>query len=55
MKLLQELLTLTEEDKGTGVSKTTRAVVYHADYVKTRKKKYRKYDPSEKHSSEKPA
>lgn len=47
MKLLQELnsIPLTEEDKKPTVAKTTRASVYHADYLRTKKKKYRKYTP----------
>ena len=48
MKLLKELMevALMEEEKKSSVAKSTRAAVYHADYVKTKKKKYRKYHPT---------
>ena len=55
MNLLQELVQMIPltEDKGTvPVSRSTRATVYHADYVKTKKKKYRKYHPVSKPSTE---
>lgn len=46
MKLLLELLTLEEaKKKKTKVSRSLRQKVYHADYVKTKDKPYRQYDP----------
>lgn len=53
MQLLKELLELTE-DKSPKVAKTAAKAVYHRDYVKTKKKAYRKYDPAEykKHKGE---
>lgn len=38
MKLLAELLSLTEADISTAA-----AAVYHRDYLRTKNKKYRKY------------
>lgn len=44
--LLQELWNWQPlEEKASG--KKTAASVYHRDYMKTRKKPYRKYDPAE--------
>lgn len=48
MELLRELLDLTEKVEGKKKKlKKTAAAVYHRDYVKTKNKPYRKYDPSE--------
>jgi hypothetical protein len=49
MKLLQELIIINEEQKADTktVSRDAAAKVYHRDYQKTKKKKYRKYDPAE--------
>ena len=48
MELLRELLQLDEAKKKKGkVSQKATKAVYHRDYVKTKKKLYRKYDPSE--------
>lgn len=43
--LLQELWNWQPLDEKVG--KKTAASIYHRDYMKTRKKPYRKYDPSE--------
>jgi hypothetical protein len=52
MTLLKELNNLpfdliTEETKKNVVPSTTAAIVYHRDYERTKKRKYRKYHPSE--------
>lgn len=48
MRMLKELIALTEEEKKKStVSKDIAAKVYHRDYVKTKKRTYRKYDPAE--------
>lgn len=48
MELLRELLQLDESSKKKKTPlKKAAAAVYHRDYVKTRRKPYRKYDPSE--------
>lgn len=50
MEMLRELLQLTEAEKKkkkVKVSSTTAKAVYHRDYVKTKKKPYRKYNPDE--------
>lgn len=49
MELLVELLTLIEAEKKKGkVSKTLRQKVYHADYLKTKNRPYRKHQKSER-------
>ena len=45
MELLKELLQINE---AATVTTTTRSKVYHADYEKTKKKPYRKYDPKKR-------
>lgn len=46
--MLKELLQLDEaEKKKKKVSKVAAKAVYHRDYVKTKKKPYRQYDPDE--------
>jgi len=45
MKILQELLRILDE---ADVTRSTAAAVYHRDYVKTKRKKYRKYDPKKR-------
>lgn len=50
MELLRELLQLDESSKKADKKKPLKraaAAVYHRDYIKTRRKPYRKYDPSE--------
>jgi hypothetical protein len=48
MNLLKELSDLiTEGNKTSSVTKTTASKVYHRDYVRTKTKKYRKYNPQE--------
>ena len=47
MQLLKELLDLDEGKKTKSQSKTTAQSVYHRDYMKTKKKPYRKYDPKD--------
>ena len=49
MEMLRELLQLDEADKKTKnkVSKKAAHATYHRDYIKTKKKLYRKYDPAE--------
>lgn len=50
MQLLRELLQLDEKaeaKKKKKVNRNAAASVYHRDYVKTKNKPYRKYDPSE--------
>lgn len=50
MELLKELLQLDEAEskkKKVKVSKKATRAVYHRDYVKTKNKPYRKYDPEE--------
>lgn len=49
MEMLRELLQLDEAEKKKKkkVSKVAAKAVYHRDYVKTKKKPYRKYDPDE--------
>lgn len=47
MKLLKELQKLAEGEKKFSVSRDIASKVYHRDYVKTKNKKYRKYDPAE--------
>lgn len=49
MEMLKELLQLDEAEKKKKkkVSKIAAKAVYHRDYVKTKKKPYRKYDPDE--------
>ncbi len=49
MEMLRELLQLDEAEKKKKkkVSKKAAHAVYHRDYVKTKKKPYRKYDPDE--------
>lgn len=44
MKLLKELFSLIE-DSPVSVTKSVAAKVYHRDYLKTKNKKYRKYNP----------
>ena len=53
MEMLKELLQLDEAEKKKKkkVSKVAAKAVYHRDYVKTKKKPYRKYDPDE-HAAE---
>lgn len=52
MKLLHELLDIILEAKKKAkkakVSKKIRSKVYHADYLRTKDKPYRKYDPNER-------
>lgn len=43
---LQQLMIITEKAKKKPLKKAAKAV-YHRDYVKTKRKTYRKYDPSE--------
>lgn len=45
MEFLRDLLEASK--KKTKVSRTTASTVYHRDYVKTKRRPYRKYDPSE--------
>lgn len=47
MQILTELLNILEEKKKkpAKVSKKIRHKVYHADYLRTKNKSYRKYDP----------
>lgn len=55
MEMLKELLQLDEAEKKKSkkkVSKVAAKAVYHRDYVKTKKKPYRKYDPSDYASGE---
>lgn len=48
MQLLRELLQLDEKaDAKKKKKRSPAAAVYHRDYVKTKNKPYRKYDPSE--------
>jgi hypothetical protein len=48
MELIRELLQLAESSKEKlPPVKKAAAKVYHRDYVKTRKKIYRKYDPKQ--------
>lgn len=49
MEFLKELLQLDEAEKKKKkkVSKVAAKAVYHRDYLKTKKKPYRKYDPDE--------
>lgn len=49
MEMLKELLQLNEAEKKKKkkVSKSAVRAVYHRDYLKTKQKLYRKYDPSE--------
>lgn len=48
MEMLKELLQLDEaKKKKAKVSKKATRAVYHRDYVKTKNKPYRKYDPDE--------
>lgn len=49
MEMLKELLQLDEAEKKKKkkVSKTAAKAVYHRDYVRTKNKPYRKYDPDE--------
>lgn len=50
MKILTELLDILEEaKKKKGVTRSMRAKVYRADYIKTKHKPYRKYDQQERH------
>lgn len=48
MSLLKEML-ITESDKKKAkkVSRKAAHAVYHRDYIKTKKKPYRKYDPED--------
>ena len=49
MNILNELLQLVEQKaKKKKVTKSLRRRVYHADYLRTKDKPYRKYDPSER-------
>lgn len=50
MELLVELFEIIEESKKKKpkVSKSLRHKVYHADYVKTKDKAYRQYDPEKR-------
>lgn len=52
MELLKELMQINEKRAKTPLKKAARAV-YHRDYVKTKNKKYRKYDPEEYQKKEK--
>jgi hypothetical protein len=45
MEFLRDLLEASK--KKSKVSRTTARAVYHRDYVKTKKKPYRKYDPAD--------
>lgn len=50
MEFLRELLQLDEAEskkKKVKVSKKAVRAVYHRDYVKTKNKPYRKYDPED--------
>lgn len=46
LSLLKEMLQLTEAKKKVPLKKAAKSV-YHRDYVKTKNKPYRKYDPAE--------
>lgn len=46
MELLRELLNEAEKKKKVG--KKTAALVYHRDYLKTKNKPYRQYDPDDR-------
>lgn len=49
MQILTELLTILEaKKKPAKVSKKIRHKVYHADYLRTKNKPYRKYDPKDR-------
>lgn len=50
MKLLRELLNEAEKKKKVG--KKTAASVYHRDYLKTKNKPYRQYDPDDRKKSD---
>lgn len=48
MSILKELNNMvTEAETKSSVSKDAASKVYHRDYVKTKRKKYRRYTPSE--------
>jgi hypothetical protein len=47
MSLLRELMQLDEGAKKKKPLKKAAKAVYHRDYVKTKNKPYRKYDPDE--------
>ena len=44
--MLKSLMLITEKKKGTSVKKAAKSV-YHRDYVKTKNRPYRKYDPKQ--------
>lgn len=52
MELLKELYAILEEAKKTkkkkSVAKSAAAAVYHRDYMRTKHKPYRDYDPDER-------
>lgn len=51
MEFLKELLLISEEAKAR-VSKKAAKSVYRRDYLKTKNKPYRKYDPQDHKSEE---